>query len=357
MNEGRDRIIDALLQQHLGDSPLRMERRYARAFAGLQASAAPVGAPASARALRLARAALIGVCASVLFLLLPVESRAANLLAEVVSNETRAWTTSDERRYEVEVLLRRPSPDSDGRNREITLRGNWDMRASESRLELAADGLPSLIRADSKDGAWEEREGRPARRLDSRELWPRWIEDHDGSVAVERMDDLLRLVQRSYAIAFARAGDESPTALRGSMHIVAARRDRGLSPRDHAPGPDEIDLWIDTDRNVVLEALLRWTRGPIDGPRPDGPRPDGPRPDGPPRDGPRPDGPRPDGPRPDGPRPDGPRPDGPPPRMRPIDDDYRAAPGALPPTPPTQLRLRRIEPISFPADHFAFPAR
>ncbi|RLS88291.1 MAG: hypothetical protein DWI09_07710, partial [Planctomycetota bacterium] len=66
---------------------------------------------------------------------------------------------------------------------------------------------------------------------------------------------------------------------------------------------------------------------------------------------------RPDGPRPDGPRPDGPRPDGPPPRMRPIDDDYRAAPGALPPTPPTQLRLRRIEPISFPADHFAFPAR
>ena len=190
MNEGRDRIIDALLQQHLGDSPLRMERRYARAFARLQTSAAPVGAPASARALRLARAALIGVCASVLFLLLPVESRAANLLAEVVSNETRAWTTSDERRYEVEVLLRRPSPDSDGRNREITLRGNWDMRASESRLELAADGLPSLIRADSKDGAWEER--RPFRETEYTRAGDLAVMDAVGYVTVTgRTKDLL----------------------------------------------------------------------------------------------------------------------------------------------------------------------
>jgi hypothetical protein len=45
--------------------------------------------------------------------------------------------------------------------------------------------------------------------------------------------------------------------------------------------------------------------------------------------------------------------DGPPPREPPRGDDYRIAPGALPAMPPLELRLRRIEPITFPADHFS----
>jgi hypothetical protein len=43
----------------------------------------------------------------------------------------------------------------------------------------------------------------------------------------------------------------------------------------------------------------------------------------------------------------------PPPPM----DDYRPARGMLPPFPPRELVLRRIEPIEFPADHFAMPRR
>jgi hypothetical protein len=127
------------------------------------------------------------------------------------------------------------------------------------------------------------------------------------------MDELLRLVQRSYDVAFARAGEESPAALRGSLHLVADRRGR-------VPGPSQIDLWIDTERNVVLEAQLRWI------------------PSSPPARGDRPARGAPQPPRP------------------PHDDDYRTAPGALPPIPPRELRLRRIEPIAFPADHFTRPA-
>jgi hypothetical protein len=111
------------------------------------------------------------------------------------------------------------------------------------------------------------------------------------------------------------------------MHLVASRRAR-------APGPDEIDLWVDTDRKVVLEARLRWNRPPRELMPPHAAR------DRMPVD-----------------RPPGRPPEGRPPEGRPpIDDDYRAAPGALPPSPPSELRLHRVEPISFPADHFANPA-
>ena len=305
--ESRDRLVDALLAQHLGETPARMERRYADAFAALDAAATP----ARSRALRIARAALVALCAGTLILLFPLESSASAVIASAASSESRAATTPAERRYEVEVRFDRPAP---GGERAVVLRGNWDMRGTESRLELAVAGYPSLVRADSAGGAWERRGDGAARALESHELWPRWIEERDGRIAVERMDDLLRLVQRSYEVAFARAGGESPGHLRGALHLVASRRER-------APGPDEIDLWIDTGRSVVLEARLRWNRG---GSAMRPPRPPGP----------------------------GRPPERPPPHA---DDDYRAAPGALPPMPPNELRLRRVEPIAFPAGHFAKP--
>lgn len=308
--EARDRLVDALLAQHLGETPARMERRYGGAFAALDAATTP----ARSRALRIARAALVALCAGTLILLLPRESSASAVIASAAGSESRAAAAPGERRYEVEVRFLRPAP---GGEREVVLRGNWDMRGTESRLELAPEGLPSLVRADSARGAWERRIDGAVRELGSHELWPRWIEARDGRIAVERMDDLLRLVQRSYEVAFARAGTESPGRLRGAMHLVASRRER-------APGPDEIDLWIDTGRSVVLEARLRWNRmGPSM------------RPPRPPHD-----------------RPPDRQQDRPPPHFG---DDYRAAPGALPPEPPSELRLRRVEPIAFPADHFDKP--
>jgi hypothetical protein len=111
------------------------------------------------------------------------------------------------------------------------------------------------------------------------------------------------------------------------MHLVAARRSR-------VPGPAEIDLWIDTERDVVIEAHLRWN------PVPHADRPMR----APPRSGPLADGAPDAAPFPRGSAP-----------FPPGDDDYRAAPGALPPNPPLELRLRRIEPIAFPADHFRMP--
>ena len=347
--DARDRLLDALLAQHLGETDARRERRYARTFAALDAATTP----ARTHALRIARAALVAATVGVLLLLMPVESRASTVLAQVVTRESRERASPSERRYEVVVRLahRQPAPprERDGppdprgfrrdppraqprdperdAPREVELRGSWDMRGDESRLELRAVGGPSLIRADSADGAWELREGGVARTLGSSELWPRWIEERSGRIAVERMDELLRLVQRSYELAFARAGDESPTYLRGTMHLVAARRSR-------VPGPAEIDLWIDTERNVVIEAHLRWS------PMPHADRPMHP----PPRSGPLADGAPDAAPFPRGSAP-----------FPPEDDGYRAAPGALPPNPPLELRLRRIEPIAFPADHFRMP--
>jgi hypothetical protein len=319
MSDARDRLMDALLRQHLGEGSPQMEQRYARAFAALDAAeGSPLRNPTRARALRIARAALVVLCAGTMLLLLPVESNAMGVIAGAVSGESRARGADDERRYEVELRFNRPAPGG-GRDRELVLRGNWDMRGDESRLELRASDGPSLVRVDARDGAWEQREGGAARALESSELWPRWIEDRSGRIAVERMDELLRLVQRSYDVAFARAGEESPVALRGSLHLVADRRGR-------VPGPSQIDLWIDTDRNVVLEAQLRWL------------------PSQPPARGDRPPRGAPPQPQPPRPAPEG-------------DDDYRTAPGALPPHPPRELRLRRIEPIAFPADHFTKPAR
>lgn len=320
MSESREQLLDALLRQHLGETPARMEIRYSRAFASLDAAERSSDrSVARGSAFRWARAALIALCVGTLFILIPTETSASTVLARVTQSEERASTAESSRRYEVVVLLDRPDPRSPDGNTRIELRGNWDMLGRESRLELAVNGLPSLIRADAAGGAWEQREGKPALRLDSHELWPRWIEERDGRVAVERMEELLHLVQRAYFVAIARAGAESPASLQGSLHIVASRRDR-------APGPDEIDLWVDTERNVVLEARLHWNKPPLPIRRPM-------------------------------------RPDGHPPRQPflehrppPGDDDYRAVPGALPPDPPRELRLRRVEPISFPADHFTMPA-
>lgn len=419
------RVVDALLAQHLSENGASMESRYARAFAALdrealglkktshetsrEASSAQRGSSGTREAgatlatlarrgrfaaLQYARAALLAFALGTVLFLLPVETRAAVALAGAATNEARAATDIRDRRYEVEVVLENPREDArEGRgdpDRPRTLRGFWDLRGNESRLELRAEGFPSFIRADARDGAWEMREGGRVRRLDTRALWPRWIEGENGEIAVERMDDLLRLVQRHYTVAIARGGAESPAQLRGALHIVAERR-------GPVRGPSEIDLWIDTTRQVVLEAWMRWdSHNPPMPPSPEGraPRGDG-RSEGrgeergegrgaAPDRGASPDrGARADrsmrgnpglqgdrgmqgtrgmqGARgmqgePGAPR-DQPAPPPPPPHRagpRP-DDDYRAAPGALPPAPPAELRLRRIEPIEFPAEHFAPP--
>lgn len=331
MNEARDRLIDALLVQRLGERESAMEARYARAFAALEPRAAR-RAPVAPSALRFARAALIALCATLMLVFLPAETGASSVLAGAVGAERQQ---SADRRYEIAVTMRPRTTDGEP----VLLRGTWDLRGTGepgrglSRLELAPEGRGALVRASGPDGAWERRPDGTVRELTERELWPRWIEERDGRVAIERMDELLGLVQRHYAAIAVRAGDESPVELRGSTHIVATRREL-------APGPDEIDLWIDGSRGVVLEARLSWKPAP----RP----PFGARE--------RPSRGEPSGaigrPARVPPPPRGPRPPAPPP----FRDDYRAAPGALPTEPPLELRLRRVEPVAFAADHFARPA-
>lgn len=317
----RERLVDALLAQHLRETPSRMELRYAKAFAALDTATTPV----RSAAIRVARAALVLATVGLLLLLIPQEPRASATLAQAVAYATRERESPLERRYEISVRMLGRQGRADrarGALPEIQLHGNWDMRGSESRLELRTQDGPTVIRADSAQGAWGQREGGVARRLTSPELWPRWIEEPDGSIAVERMDELLRLVQNSYEVAIAHAGNSSPAHLHGAMHLVAARRGIGT-------GPDAIELWIDIERDVVLEAQLRWkpvTRAEQRQGRPTR-RP--PSEQGEPLDD------------------EAVGADG--------DDGYRVAKGALPLNPPLELTLRRVEPIAFPADHFRMP--
>lgn len=335
MSDARDRVVDALLVQRLGERDGAMEGRYARAFAALEARPAR-RAPFATSALRLARAALIALCAMLMLVFLPVETGASTVLAGAMGVERH---DGGDRRYEIEVTMRPRAPEGEP----IVLRGTWDLRGEgmrrggASRLELAPEGRGALVRASGPDGAWERRPDGTVRELTERELWPRWIEERNGRVAIERMDELLGLVQRSYEAIAARAGDESPVHLRGSTHIVATRRET-------APGPDEIDLWIDRARGVVLEARLNWRPAPRPIHAPTG---------RPPHTPPPPRGMEPRAALSAPPPPRGARPPQPPPPR----DDYRSAPGALPTEPPLELRLRRIEPAVFPADHFTRPAQ
>ncbi|MDI9402360.1 MAG: hypothetical protein QM516_00675 [Limnohabitans sp.] len=356
MSDHRDHTIDAILSQHLGENGETMEARYARAFAALTPrGAAQESSRETQRALRLlpargrqtsrlvsfARAALIALAFGALFLFFPTTTNASGILDRVLAAESRVQSSRGDRRYEIEVVLpplpRRPDEGTrDRRNSneiraEIRLVGTWDLRGDESRLDLTAEGFPTVTRVDATEGAWERRGDGSVRALDERGIWPRWIRDPHGEIAVERMDGLLRLVQRSYLVALARAGDESPEHLRGAIHLVASRQGDVI-------GPTEIDLWIDTTRNVVLEARLAWQppalrdRGMREGSR------------GAFREGTL------------GEFREGSRgaPPAPPPPLPP--DDYRPSRGTLPPFPPRELFLRRIEPITFPANHFTMPS-
>ncbi|MFM1822818.1 MAG: hypothetical protein RI967_1084 [Planctomycetota bacterium] len=335
--EARDRVVDALLHAHLAPEAVEVrEARLARAFASLGAPApaaprVPTTVGAIRPTLRLARAALLVLSTTLLlaFLLVPRETSAAGLLATAASKERLAQTAGGDRRYEIALLVEPPHDEP------AWLRGTWDLRGDWSRLDLTAHSLDGVelggtTRADGPDGPWERDERGAIRTLGSRQLWPRWIEDSAGGVAVERMDDLLALVQDAYEVAFARGGDESPARLRGAMHLVATRR---------APvrGPDDIELWIDTARGVVLEAHLLWDARPTDPRRSAAGRRDE-REDrhSPPRGA-----------------------AGPPPRVPPHEraasDEFRPMRGGLPPTPPRILELRRIEPTAFPSDHFDQP--
>ena len=87
MSDARDRLMDALLRQHLGEGSPQMEQRYARAFAALDAAeGSPLRNPTRARALRIARAALVVLCAGTMLLLLPVESNAMGVIASAASS-------------------------------------------------------------------------------------------------------------------------------------------------------------------------------------------------------------------------------------------------------------------------------
>ena len=356
MNNARERVIDALLTQHLSEHTESMEARYRASFATLDATTEAGRASHSVSHFklpsRLARAALIALVCSALFLMFPVESSASSVLGAALNAESQAHGSSRDRRYEIVVIV--SSPGGPGGRDQATreFRGTWDMRGDESRLDLKLGDRMPTTRADSHAGAWERDARNVIRPLDSREIWPRWIKDGDGEVAIEQMDHLLRLVQRSYTVAIARAGDESPKSLRGSMHIIASRAARVI-------GPEEIDLWIDTDRNVVLEARLVWGGAhPRSGSR-DGDRSGAPplfREDpsqGPPRGSPpaRKSGPPSLPPTQRGPDRNGDSN----PLVAPGPDEYRAARGMLPPMPPSELRLKRIEPVAFPPDHFTMP--
>lgn len=354
MSESRDRLIDALLHQRFRENADTMDRRCRKAFAELDrarasdraSNAATVARFPARRALALARAALIAIAAGILIVLIPAETRAASLLGATLDAEARAARAQDDRRYAIEVLLPvrpdpfgpPPAPDGAGKFRPPprpsapnapnapTLVGTYDIRGSESRLDLTAPGLGTLTRAMSREGAWERDPLGRVRSLDPQSIWPRWIRDRRGEVAIERMDELLRLVQRSYVVILARGGAESPPHLRGALHLLAEREADVL-------GPEAIDLWIDTDRNVVLEARLNWRPPPARRPLPRPGAAEGTR----------------RAPRDAAAGPAGTH-DGPDAEMR-----YQAAPGALPALPPLELRLRRIDAIAFEASHFSKP--
>jgi hypothetical protein len=225
----RERLVDALLAQHLRETPSSMELRYAKAFAALDTATTP----ARSAAIRLARAALVLATVGLLLLLIPQEPRASATLAQAVGYATRERESPLERRYEISVR----------------------MLGRQGRADRARGALPEI-------------------------------------------------------------------QLHGAMHLVAARRGIGT-------GPDAIELWIDIERDVVLEAQLRWkpvTRAEQRQGRPTR-RP--PSEQGEPLDD------------------EAVGADG--------DDGYRVAKGALPLNPPLELTLRRVEPIAFPADHFRMP--
>jgi hypothetical protein len=319
--EARDRVVDALLHAHLAPEAAEVRQaRLARAFASIEAPATtasrvPTTVGAIRPTLRLARAALLVLSATILlaFLLVPRETSAAGLLATAATKERLAQSAGEDRRYEIALLVEPP------REQPAWLRGTWDLRGDWSRLDLSAtsiDGgdLGGTIRADGPDGPWQRDDHGEVRALESRQLWPRWIENSSGGVAVERMDDLLALVQDAYEVAFARGGDESPAHLRGAMHLVATRRAA-------VRGPDDIELWIDTARGVVLEAHLVWqppSSSTFRGPPPPGHEARHERAAGP--------------------------------------GGFQPMRGTLPPSPPRVLELRRVEPAAFPADHFDRPA-
>ncbi len=356
MNDARDRVVDALLQAHVGESDESMEARYTRTFARLDNDIAqrtrtlplpsahvPSVHPANrARALRVARAALILFAATAIFFLFPLQTNASTLLDAVLSSERAASVSTTDRRYEVEVVVNAPPHAQTDATGTITLHGNWDMRGDESRLDLFGSPAGTLTRVDAHDGAWEIGPDVVSRRVDVRAIWPRWIKDpsgdaSQGDVAVEQMDHLLGLVKRSYVVAFARGSEESPAQLRSALHLVASRTEA-------VRGPEFIDLWIDTDRNVVLEARLVWNDVSLQGValpgdraadahqgRREPPRGDRFGPPPPPRAG-----------------------QAPPRELRP-GGEYRSSPGMLPAAPPHELRLKRVSPISFAPDHFEFP--
>jgi hypothetical protein len=381
-SDRRDHVIDALLAQHFRENARTMETRYTRAFDALIAreraeDATHTRRPTTriqhtSRFVSLARAALIALAFGTLLLFFPTTTRASGVLDRVLAAETRGDVSRGDRRYDIEVVLpplprkpddffprdrRRPSErrHEAGSQREpqpsteihsefgtemrpdVRLVGTWDLRGGESRLDLTAPGFPTVTRVDSERGAWERRGDGVVRTLDERGIWPRWIRDPHGEIAVERMDGLLRLVQRSYLVAFARAGEESPEHLRGALHLVASRQGDVI-------GPTEIDLWIDTARNVVLEARLTWLPP---APREHDVREHGVREHGV-REGMR--GEFREGMR-EPPRNSTSTPHG----TAPPPDDYRPSRGTLPPFPPRELFLRRVEPITFPPDHFTMP--
>ena len=207
--------------------------------------------------------------------------------------------------------------------------GTLDNGAGGFFLSFSApDGHTVKVGKDDK-GEWGIRLDGSIEREHPRSAWPRWVEVGDDSLLGDSVDHLLESLLKDYALT-SDGKQLLPGAPDGSKRFKHLHGDRKEGARK--PQPDRVDLWIDSDTNVLERLEMAWPKPPEgrlgprggDRPAPDGARPDGAKPDGPREGGPDGDAPRnpsegrdgPDsGPGPDGPegvRPhDGPPPEGP----------------------------------------------
>jgi hypothetical protein len=262
-------------------------------------------------------AMLVGALAVLLFMEMPSKSTMAYAAVTAARDAAKEPT---ERRYELRLahwpddqLPKDPS-------------GTLDSGSGGFYLSFQApDGHTVKVGKDSK-GEWGIRLDGGIER--DHPVWPRWVEVGDDVLLGDSMDHLLEGLLKEYALT-SDGKQLLPGTHEGSKRYKHLHGDR--KPGARKPQPDRVDLWIDSDTNVLERLEMEWPKPP---PRPDGapgpgkdgkpPRerrgdgPDGDQP--PPRDGPG-DRPMPDGPDGDRPPPpDGPDGDQPPPRDGPDGD-------------------------------------
>jgi hypothetical protein len=277
------------------------------------------------------------------------------LLTEMPSKSTVAYATvtaaldaakgPGERRYEIR-LAHWPKDDLPAE-----ANGTFDSGPGGFFLSFTAPDGHTVKVGKDQQGEWGIRLDGGIER--EHPVWPRWVEVGDDSLLADSVDHLLEALLKEYALT-SDGKQLLPGTPEGSKKYKHLHGDRKEGAR--RPQADRVDLWIDSDTNVLERLEMEWPKPP---PRPEGRKDGGPGPgreEGAPRekrgdgappperrdDGPpgderaRPPHDGPDGDRPpprDGPgagdRPDGPRPqDGADrPRPRPTDGPDGARPG------------------------------